>query len=96
VSELAIVALLVIAYTYAGYPLLIAGLAAFRARPPRASSAYEPSVSICVAICNGVRYLQAKLESVRSLDYPADKIEIPATVSRVPSTGSERRRAARS
>jgi poly-beta-1,6-N-acetyl-D-glucosamine synthase len=74
-SDLAIAALVLIAYTYAGYPLLIAGLALLAARPARARD-YEPRVSICIAVCDGARFLERKIQSLLALDYPADKIEI--------------------
>lgn len=68
--------LMVIAYTYAGYPLLVAAWS--RLSPRRASFRhdFEPTVSVCIAVSNGARYLENKLESVLALDYPGEKVEI--------------------
>ena len=75
-SALAVLALVLIAYTYAGYPLLIGLWAWLRARPSQATSEYEPSVSICLAVCNGEAYVERKLRSLFALDYPREKFEI--------------------
>jgi len=68
--------LLLIVYTYAGYPVLVALWA--RALPRTLSPAvgFEPTVSVCLAVHNGAAYLPKKLESLKSLDYPAERIEI--------------------
>jgi len=68
--------LLLIVYTYAGYPLLVALWA--RALPRRLSPAvgFEPTVSVCLAVHNGAAYLPKKLESLKNLDYPAERVEI--------------------
>ena len=59
--------LAVIAYTYAGYPLLIAALARWRPRPWR--RAPQPlSVSIVMAVHNGAHLLAAKLDHLRALE----------------------------
>jgi poly-beta-1,6-N-acetyl-D-glucosamine synthase len=75
-SDLAFIALALIAYTYAGYPLLIGVWASLRSRPPRETAAYEPSVSICLAVSNGDAYIERKLRSLLALDYPPEKLEI--------------------
>jgi poly-beta-1,6-N-acetyl-D-glucosamine synthase len=68
--------LILCAYTWVGYPLLI-GLLAF-VRPLKApqTRGWQPSVSACVAVHNGERYIKAKLESLLSQLYPADRIEV--------------------
>jgi cellulose synthase/poly-beta-1,6-N-acetylglucosamine synthase-like glycosyltransferase len=65
-----------VAYTYAGYPLLVALWARVAPRRVRESAAFEPSVSVMLAAHNGARYLEQKLESLRALDYPPEKLEI--------------------
>lgn len=74
-NGLAWVASALVAYTYLGYPLLAALLG--RARPflPRVDPAFEPTVSVCLAVHNGVIYLEEKMESLLLLDYPHDKLE---------------------
>jgi poly-beta-1,6-N-acetyl-D-glucosamine synthase len=72
----AIAALVIVAYTYAGYPLLIGLWARFRGRPALEDATFEPSISICLAVSNGAAFLERKIKSLLSLDYPADKLEI--------------------
>lgn len=64
-----------VCYTYAGYPLLLWLLAKLR---PRAVSKQpiEPSVSIVLAVHNEARRLITKLQNLRELDYPADRVQI--------------------
>src|SRR5580693_5228992 len=61
-------------YTLFGYPLLL-GLAARRERPVRRRFE-EKSVSILLPVRNGESWMQAKLESILSLDYPSGLVEI--------------------
>lgn len=61
------VALGVIAYTYAGYPLIISLLARLRARPWR-SEPIAPSVSVVMAVHNGAAMLPAQIDHLASLD----------------------------
>jgi cellulose synthase/poly-beta-1,6-N-acetylglucosamine synthase-like glycosyltransferase len=63
------------AYTLFGYPLLLGLLARWRARPVR-KAAWPATVSVILPVYNGERWMAAKLESILSLDYPADLIEI--------------------
>jgi cellulose synthase/poly-beta-1,6-N-acetylglucosamine synthase-like glycosyltransferase len=94
----ALVAAALLAYTYAGYPLLIGLLARLFPIEPRGGSrgsgggggdgdgrddndgdgddADLPSLSICLSVFNGARYLPAKIESLLAQDYPADRLEI--------------------
>jgi cellulose synthase/poly-beta-1,6-N-acetylglucosamine synthase-like glycosyltransferase len=77
-ESVAAVAAMALAYTYAGYPLLIA--VAARVRPSRASSPPRevplPMVTAVVPVWNGGAALQRKLESLLALDYPADRLEV--------------------
>ena len=70
------VALLFLAYTYFGYPLLLAMLARFLPWRPTPDPSWEPRVTICVAAYNAEAYIDAKLRSLVALDYPPDKVEI--------------------
>ena len=68
-----------IAYAYAGYPLLIMALSATaRPRPaPRIlDEADWPSVSILIPAYNEERIIAAKIENALRADYPAGKKEI--------------------
>src|SRR6188472_3791981 len=68
--------LVLIIYTYLGYPLLVALWA--RARPCTINIRpdFEPTVSVCMTVHNGGAYLQQKLDSLAALDYPPHKLEI--------------------
>jgi cellulose synthase/poly-beta-1,6-N-acetylglucosamine synthase-like glycosyltransferase len=76
----AVVVLGLLAYAYFGYPVVIAVLA--RLLPARRAPASEtpsdtlPTVSICLPVSEGAKYLPAKIESLLAQDYPADRIEI--------------------
>ncbi len=65
----------VLAYTYAGYPLLVYGLSRLRPRTVRIAD-IEPRVSIVLAAHDERAHLRDKLEGLLALDYPADKREI--------------------
>jgi cellulose synthase/poly-beta-1,6-N-acetylglucosamine synthase-like glycosyltransferase len=68
-------AVLLIAYTYAGYPLWL--WVRSRLRPmPIASAPIEPSLSIVMVVRNEERTLKAKLGNLMSLDYPEAQMEI--------------------
>lgn len=70
-----ITACLLMTYVLAGYPLLLRWLARHRARPVQRRP-NEPAVSLIIAVYNGERFLEAKLQSVLALEYPAGKLEI--------------------
>lgn len=71
----AITACLLIFYVVAGYPLLLRWVALRRPRPVQRRP-IEPTVSLIIAVYNGERFLEAKLQSVLALEYAADKLEI--------------------
>jgi cellulose synthase/poly-beta-1,6-N-acetylglucosamine synthase-like glycosyltransferase len=74
-------------YTLAGYPLLLALVARFHARPVRKS--YEPkSVTVLLPVRNGEPWLRAKLESLLALRYPAELQQI-LVISDGSSDGTE-------
>jgi cellulose synthase/poly-beta-1,6-N-acetylglucosamine synthase-like glycosyltransferase len=74
-TELVVVALLVLGYTYAGYPLLMAFRARKSATPTRERSEWEPMVSVLLSVHDAVDRIQLKLENMLALDWPNDKIE---------------------
>ncbi|HEY4105432.1 MAG TPA: glycosyltransferase family 2 protein [Polyangiaceae bacterium] len=73
---IALSALFVILYTYAGYPLLVALWARVAPRVTASRDDFEPSISVCMAVHNGAKLLAAKFESLNALAYPREKLEI--------------------
>ena len=73
---MATVALGFLAYTYFGYPLLLALFARLWPWRPAPVEGWEPMVSVCVSAYNCEAYVDAKLRSLLALDYPANKLEI--------------------
>lgn len=71
----AITACLLMMYVLAGYPLLLRWVALHRPRPVQRRP-IEPAVSLIIVVYNGERFLEAKLQSVLALEYPADKLDI--------------------
>jgi len=72
------IAIAAIAYTYAGYPLLLILIGKFRAKPITRREV-TPSVTVIIAAYNEERDLAGKLENTLALDYPKDKLEIIVT-----------------
>jgi len=71
-------AVAMVVYVYAGYPVLLAVWARLRPRPIRASpGAFTlPPVSIVLAARNEGLCLAARLQNLLALDYPADRRQI--------------------
>ncbi|HTQ04131.1 MAG TPA: glycosyltransferase family 2 protein [Polyangiaceae bacterium] len=69
-------ALALLIYTYAGYPLLALLWSRLAPRGVARRSDFEPTVSVCIAVHDGERYLEEKLRSLDGLAYPREKIEI--------------------
>jgi poly-beta-1,6-N-acetyl-D-glucosamine synthase len=67
--------LLLIAYTYFGYAVLLWLEVRFRARPIVKRYA-TPSVSIIMAVRNEEANLPMKLENLRMLDYPKNRLQV--------------------
>jgi biofilm PGA synthesis N-glycosyltransferase PgaC len=74
----ALAALALLLYTYAGYPIVIALLA--KLRPARrsyaAGSAWEPLVTVMLPVSNSAAFVEAKIASIQALDWPRDKLQI--------------------
>jgi cellulose synthase/poly-beta-1,6-N-acetylglucosamine synthase-like glycosyltransferase len=74
-----IVLLVLLAYTYVGYPIVLGVLARMKSwsppRPPQ-SDADLPTVTACLPVYNGAASLPAKIASLLEQDYPADKLDI--------------------
>jgi cellulose synthase/poly-beta-1,6-N-acetylglucosamine synthase-like glycosyltransferase len=67
-------ALGLLAYTYAGYPLLVRLLA--RRRDLRPAGVATPSVSVVIAAFNEAPWIAAKLRSTFEPAYPAERLEV--------------------
>lgn len=72
------IAVAAIAYTYAGYPLLLMIVSKFRGKPVLRRE-FTPPVTVIIAAYNEERDLAEKLENTLALDYPKDKLEIIVT-----------------
>ncbi len=70
-----IISLLVVFYTYLGYPLILMVLTPRRGSPLRPRGD-EPSVSLLIPVYNEEEVIVRKLENALALDYPAEKLEI--------------------
>jgi cellulose synthase/poly-beta-1,6-N-acetylglucosamine synthase-like glycosyltransferase len=62
-------------WTYAGYPLLMLGLARYRPRPHRREPIC-PTVSLIIPAYNEEAVIAQKLQNALGLDYPMDRLEI--------------------
>jgi cellulose synthase/poly-beta-1,6-N-acetylglucosamine synthase-like glycosyltransferase len=70
--------LLLSAYTYAGYPLLLAVLARVARRLPRQPDPNGPwpSVSVLIAAYNEEHVIGERIRNLLALDYPRDRLEL--------------------
>lgn len=68
-------ALLVVAYTFAGYPLLLAVWARLAPKPLQRAG-HDPSVAIVVVVHNGAQLIERKIASCLGQEYPADRLRI--------------------
>ncbi len=62
-------------YVYAGYPLLLALVAAFSPRK-RPQPGYLPRLSVLIAAYNEEANIGRKVQQTLALDYPPDKLEV--------------------
>ena len=67
--------LLVLLYTFFGYPLLAALLAKLRPRPARRAE-IRPSLTMIIPAHNEIDVIERKLENTLALDYPRDLLEV--------------------
>ncbi|HEX7669333.1 MAG TPA: glycosyltransferase family 2 protein, partial [Polyangiaceae bacterium] len=75
-EHLALFSLLLVIYTYAGYPVLVAVWARLAPYAVLGRADFEPTVSVCLAVHNGEAHLIQKIRGLQELDYPRDKLEI--------------------
>ena len=67
--------LLLLAYTYAGYPLLVAAWARLRPRPAHSPTA-TPTLTVVVVAHNEAARTRDRLSNLLALDYPRERVEI--------------------
>jgi glycosyltransferase involved in cell wall biosynthesis len=89
-----------LAYTHAGYPLVLAALARGRGDAPSgpAPEAEPPSVSVIVSAYAEQDVISDRVANLRALDYPPDRIEVivacdgspDATAARAAAAGADR------
>ena len=69
------VAVLLLLYEHAGYPLLLRIWAALRPRPPRRAPIL-PSVTVLVVAHDEAERIEGRIANLLALDYPPERIEI--------------------
>jgi cellulose synthase/poly-beta-1,6-N-acetylglucosamine synthase-like glycosyltransferase len=62
-------------YVYAGYPLLLALVGLF-VRRPRAEAGYTPKISVLIAAYNEEEAIERKIQQTLALEYPHGKLEV--------------------
>jgi cellulose synthase/poly-beta-1,6-N-acetylglucosamine synthase-like glycosyltransferase len=67
-----------LAWTHAGYPVAASTLARVRRRTVAAGE-YEPTVAVIVAAHNEEAVISRRVENLRTIDYPPEKLEIVVT-----------------
>ena len=72
---LAWTSLFLLAYVYAGYPIVAVLRAALRPKP-RIRAPIEPAVSIVVVAHNEADRIAARIRNLLALDYPRDRVDI--------------------
>jgi cellulose synthase/poly-beta-1,6-N-acetylglucosamine synthase-like glycosyltransferase len=72
-----------VAYTYAGFPLLVLARARLRPRPVRTAD-WTPPLTLVIAARNEAAVIAQKLDNIFGLDYPAERLQVV-----VASDGSE-------
>jgi len=80
--------LLLLAYIYLGYPLLLALLARLFPRPHLSDDGFLPTVTLIISAYNEAGVIRAKLENSLSLDYPPELLSI-VVVSDCSSDGTD-------
>jgi cellulose synthase/poly-beta-1,6-N-acetylglucosamine synthase-like glycosyltransferase len=68
--------MLLIFYSYAGYPLLLWFISCIREMPVVVKRHFTPPISVIVPVHNEQHVIASKLENLLSLTYPREKLEI--------------------
>ena len=67
--------LIIVIYTYLGYPLLMMLLGRIQHKPVEKKDCF-PGVSLIISAYNEEKHVEEKIKNCLSLDYPKDKLEI--------------------
>ena len=68
-------AVLMLAYTYAGYPLILRGLSVWRPRPPKRGTD-RPRIAMVIVAYNESGRIAAKIDTCLAQEYPADRLSV--------------------
>jgi cellulose synthase/poly-beta-1,6-N-acetylglucosamine synthase-like glycosyltransferase len=63
-------------YFLIGYPLLLVLLPPASGPEVKKDLAFQPTVSIVIAVYNGAAFMRRKLETLLALAYPREKVQI--------------------
>jgi cellulose synthase/poly-beta-1,6-N-acetylglucosamine synthase-like glycosyltransferase len=75
VTFLFFISLIIVAYTYIGYPLILALASLVAARPVKREDIF-PVVSVIISAYNEEKNIESKINNLLALDYPRDKMEV--------------------
>lgn len=70
------ICLILLFYTYVGYPMIVYALAKIIRRKAEYDNSFEPDVSVIIIVHNAELYLQNKIDNILSSNYPFSKIEL--------------------
>lgn len=87
------VSLAALTYTFVGYPALAALLARARPRPVRTRADFAPSLSVIVLAYNEEAEIEARVDNLRELDYPVERLELLVVTDGSTDATPERARA---
>jgi cellulose synthase/poly-beta-1,6-N-acetylglucosamine synthase-like glycosyltransferase len=68
-----------LAWTHVGYPIAARALAGVRGRPIRRDESTLPDVAVIVTAYNEEAVIERRIENLKTLDYPADRLELIVT-----------------
>ncbi len=68
--------ILLVIYTYAGYPLALFVISLFRSNEVHHDESFYPSVTLIIAVHNEEKRIEKKILNTLDLDYPEDKFEV--------------------
>jgi cellulose synthase/poly-beta-1,6-N-acetylglucosamine synthase-like glycosyltransferase len=70
------VCVLLMVYSYVGYPFLLWIISRVRGRPVKPAGGFTPAVSVIIPVHNEQGVIAAKLENILSLSYPRERLEV--------------------
>lgn len=70
------ISLLLLLYTFIGYPLILKIFAALRRRYPSLNDGFHPPVSVVLSVYNEEDVIAEKIKNFERIDYPGDKLEL--------------------